>query len=449
VLTTGASVSDVIEIIVYDVFSVGNFFNRTDSDSRYYKHSLGEELILDADGDTSITADTDDQIDIKIAGADDFAFKANTFEVQTGSNIDMNGTELILDADGDTSITADTDDKIDFKTANTDRMQIDASGRLLLGTTTPSTYTNRMMTVSGNADATLEIRASSTSGHSQLVFSDGTAGDNSSQRGYWIYDHADETFKAGVYDRQFLEASTFSSTDSTSHHRTSVGYLVTNANTANRGYGLIVGGHRYYHTAMAVEDHDTAYAYSSNLIVFLRGGSDCGEIVSTGQTSCSYSTSSDYRLKKDIEDLDVGIDVLKKLRPRKFKFIGDENQVDNDGNDLPNRTVYGFIAHEVDEAVVNTKGLINGTKDATREVKDAIISKDGSLIGEGISENKWKQGVEDKTYPSDSTWKASHTKNVTQSMDYGKLTPLLTKALQEAVEKIEALEARIKKLEDG
>ena len=35
VLTTGASVSDVIEIIVYDVFSVGNFYNRTDSDSRY------------------------------------------------------------------------------------------------------------------------------------------------------------------------------------------------------------------------------------------------------------------------------------------------------------------------------------------------------------------------------------------------------------------------------
>ena len=44
-----------------------------------------------ADGDTSITADTDDQIDIRIGGADDFAFKANKFEVQTGSNIDMNG----------------------------------------------------------------------------------------------------------------------------------------------------------------------------------------------------------------------------------------------------------------------------------------------------------------------------------------------------------------------
>ena len=37
------------------------------------------EMIIDLDGDTSITADTDDQIDIKIAGADDFSFTANTF----------------------------------------------------------------------------------------------------------------------------------------------------------------------------------------------------------------------------------------------------------------------------------------------------------------------------------------------------------------------------------
>ena len=84
----------------------------------------GTELILDTDGDTSITADTDDQIDIKIGGADDFAFKANKFEVQTGSNVDMNGTELILDADADSSITADTDDQIDVKIGGTDQFSI-------------------------------------------------------------------------------------------------------------------------------------------------------------------------------------------------------------------------------------------------------------------------------------------------------------------------------------
>ena len=45
------------------------------------------ELILDADADTSITADTDDQIDIKISGADDFQFTANTFTVLSGSTL--------------------------------------------------------------------------------------------------------------------------------------------------------------------------------------------------------------------------------------------------------------------------------------------------------------------------------------------------------------------------
>ena len=46
----------------------------------------GSELILDADADTSITASTDDQIDFKIAGADDFTFTANAFNVLTGSH---------------------------------------------------------------------------------------------------------------------------------------------------------------------------------------------------------------------------------------------------------------------------------------------------------------------------------------------------------------------------
>ena len=46
-----------------------------------------DKLILDTDGDTTISADTDDQIDIKIAGADDFQFTANTFTAQSGSTI--------------------------------------------------------------------------------------------------------------------------------------------------------------------------------------------------------------------------------------------------------------------------------------------------------------------------------------------------------------------------
>ena len=36
-----------------------------------------------------------------------------------------------------------------------------------------------------------------------------------------------------------------------------------------------------------------------------------------------------------------------------------------------------------------------------------------------------------------------------QGIDQGKLVPLLTKALQESIARADALEARIKKLEDG
>ena len=38
--------------------------------------------------------------------------------------VDLNGVELLLDADADTSITADTDDQIDIKIANADHLKI-------------------------------------------------------------------------------------------------------------------------------------------------------------------------------------------------------------------------------------------------------------------------------------------------------------------------------------
>ncbi len=53
--------------------------------------------------------------------------------VMTGAEIDMNGNELILDADADTSITADTDDQIDFKVGGTDLMVLDADGLTAVG----------------------------------------------------------------------------------------------------------------------------------------------------------------------------------------------------------------------------------------------------------------------------------------------------------------------------
>ena len=63
----------------------------------------GGSLTLDEDADTSITADTDDQIDIAIAGADDFRFTANTFTALSGSSVVIPDGGLTL---GSTAVTA-------------------------------------------------------------------------------------------------------------------------------------------------------------------------------------------------------------------------------------------------------------------------------------------------------------------------------------------------------
>ena len=61
------------------------------------------------------------------SGATIYVINDKTSNVSTVSPTDLNGVELILDLDADTSITADTDDRIDFKLANTDHIQLGTS----------------------------------------------------------------------------------------------------------------------------------------------------------------------------------------------------------------------------------------------------------------------------------------------------------------------------------
>jgi hypothetical protein len=65
----------------------------------------GNEIILDVDGDTSITADTDDQIDFKIASADDFRMVANIFRALSGSSIE---TDTINETTSASGVTIDS-----------------------------------------------------------------------------------------------------------------------------------------------------------------------------------------------------------------------------------------------------------------------------------------------------------------------------------------------------
>ena len=79
----------------------------------------GNEVVLDADADTSITADNDDQIDIKIAGSDQIKIAA--------------GEVAFNEASGDVDFRVESN-------GNTHRLFLDGGNdRILLGTTASRT----------------------------------------------------------------------------------------------------------------------------------------------------------------------------------------------------------------------------------------------------------------------------------------------------------------------
>ena len=122
-----------------------------------------------------------------------------------------------------------------------------------------------------------------------------------------------------------------------------------------------------------------------NLLGAYNDGTFVGAIAVSGATTV-YATSSDYRLKENVTAISDGITRLKTLKPYRFNFISNAT-----------KTVDGFFAHEV------------------TAVPEAIV-------GEKDAEEM-------------------------QGLDYAKLTPLLTAALQEAIAKIETLETKVAALE--
>ena len=120
----------------------------------------GQELILDADGDTSITADTDDQIDFKVGGSDKFTMTTDTFTARNNLYlISASGTSdlrvqnsttgsgstdgLLIQATGsDVYINQYESAPIYFRTANTDRIKLDGGGQLLFATSDDSPHNN-------------------------------------------------------------------------------------------------------------------------------------------------------------------------------------------------------------------------------------------------------------------------------------------------------------------
>ncbi len=84
--------------------------------------------------------------------------------VEIATSLDMNGKELILDADADTSITADVDDQIDFKVGGTDQIQLNDGYLAPVTNNDIDLGTSSLQFKDGYFDGTLTTDAISNSG---------------------------------------------------------------------------------------------------------------------------------------------------------------------------------------------------------------------------------------------------------------------------------------------
>ena len=284
-----------------------------------------------------------------------------------------------------------------FATGSNERMRLQSTGVLNIGSSTASSLPDRLLQIgSTSRSATFIELRTSTSGSSGIVFSDGTGNDNSGYRGTIEYFHNTDhvLFKTAAGERIRIKSD---------------GKVAFNSGgTVNATYQF----NYVPATGGIIVNTNDVFTGNSTAIQMRANGSVGGSIVLTNNgTTTAYATSSDYRLKENQVAISDGITRLKTLKPYRFNF-----------KSSPGTTVDGFFAHEVTAVPEAITGIKDETKNVLYTEEDTIPS--GKKIGD-----------------------VKEVEPVYQSMDYGKITPLLTAALQEAITKIEVLETKVAALE--
>ena len=171
---------------------------------------------------------------------------------------------------------------------------------------------------------------------------------------------------------------------------------------------------------------DSDPANFANYIIFRDGDAQVGAITHNDDGGgVTYGSSSDYRLKENVNYTWEAIPLLKQLKPAKFNFKRN-----------PSKTIQGLLAHEVADIVPSS---VRGDKDHMEPIGTIKDSK-GNVVSEKVYEHFCKTD-------EGQTWTKTGTEPVYQQLDYSRLVPLLTKSLQEQQTIIEDLKSRIATLE--
>ena len=412
--------------------------------------------------------------------------ECTTFTTTTLTNV-----TIVQDADNDTKIQVEEssdEDKIRFDTAGSERMVIDNSGNVIIG----SSSALGLLTIKAPSSDDQDLITISEDGTNQAFSINsnfagaGSTGNNITLDSYWTNDiitfrgdgnvgigtaspvdmltlagttklltfdtAADESFSGIRWSKNLAggdsTAASITSTNEGNYGRKGIAFSTGNdqdfTTDAIERLRIDSAGRLLSGTTSAIQIERLGIQFNGGNSIgialkttasdgylqrfFDSGGTNQGNIYLATNGTVSFNNLSDYRVKENVVTDWDATTRLKQLKPSRFNFIADST----------NTTVDGFLAHEVQDIVPEA---ITGTKDATEELTNVVINNVGNVIARDIEEDDWTAGKEDETYPSDSTWEASHTANVYQGIDQAKLVPLLVKTIQELEARITALES--------
>jgi len=487
VLTTGASVSDVIEILVYDVFSVGNFYNRTDSDSRYalttgatISGDLAVTGALAVTGDYSSTTSGTSNLRLGVNAGNSIASGGN-YNVTVG---DEAGTALTT---GDNNVavgfealkTEDTQGhsvavgyqalKTQNSSATSENTAVGYKAATALTTGVESTFmgyeagaaltvgTNNTL-IGGEAGKTmvgdnnntavgwgalkLQTNSSSTASNNTAVgYSAGgavttavgsvfvglgaggavTTGDNNTIIGYLA---GDATNGGNGHSNVAVGASALSAACEENNVAVGTNSLTATVGTSHTCIGNNSGKNITGGNADICIGRDSGITGSpggnitngSNIAVF--GDENIGAC----HIQVDWTVASDERDKTDFTALDLGLSFVNDLKPITYKWDKRSKYIDKSDSTVDLDKVTADGTHKEDWLDIGFKAQ---EVEALEKAAGYTIA-DKTNLTTSITEDGKQYGIQ-----------------------YSKFVPILVKAVQELSAKNDALEARLKKLEDG
>lgn len=178
-----------------------------------------------------------------------------------------------------------------------------------------------------------------------------------------------------------------------------MGYDINGATSTDNLYMLI--------------NHGSGSSDGATYIGFKWNNVYIGEVAQVGTSSVVYSTTSDYRLKDDIVDCDSMLDTIDKMNVKEYSFKGDKEE------NIDQKHI-GFLAHEVQELDERFNTFVSGKKNEIAPYCNCCHSfncNKGEACMECDEDGICKYPMIDKVKY--------------QSIDYGKLTPICIKGIQE------------------